>query len=623
MCSIVWQYFTLGDDEMSAKCQICFITLKCKNKSTSGLIRHLRSKHSDNLNSGDISKRKCITGISYPQNSIVITNMQETISKLASIDGLSIYCISKSGSLRSMLEKEDIVLPKNPSSIMDIIYNTYLKCKDIVKMEIAEKLISGQRFSISFDEYTSRRSRRYLTVNLHNKDEYWNLGMIRILDSFSAEKMLSAVIKKLKEFDLEFKQYIVASVTDGASVMCKFGRISGVEHQLCYAHGLHLAVSDVIYKNQLLEYAPTETCSSESDDSDEEYLEDSSFIISAPSHRKKDVRFTSNDFNMADTIKKVRQIVRIFRKSSLKNDTLQKYVRAAHETELQLILDSPTRWNSLVDMLERFYKLRKCILKAMIDLKIDISMSSNELEVVNEIIKTLRPVKLGMERLGKRDTNLLSAEAILKFIISELTEVQTPFSFRMKSTIQWRIQERRNKSLVGLLKFLNNSENYEVPNETNSDLPLPEKSELADIAKKLLERLFIPQKIEQNAQTEKLSICEGTSRGRETFFSQNVSSLSDKLNHLIAQETRGINSNDTAPNFKNLSQELQFYEVTKSRTENLNILYNALLTIPPTSIEAERAFSAAGYFISKLRTNLSDRNIDCLCFLRHHFLKKK
>ena len=43
---------------------------------------------------------------------------------------------------------------------------------------------------------------------------------------------------------------------------------------------------------------------------------------------------------------------------------------------------------------------------------------------------------------------------------------------------------------------------------------------------------------------------------------------------------------------------------------------------PPTSVESERAFSAAGLFITKLRTRLSVKNIDALCFLRNYYKKQ-
>ena len=39
-----------------------------------------------------------------------------------------------------------------------------------------------------------------------------------------------------------------------------------------------------------------------------------------------------------------------------------------------------------------------------------------------------------------------------------------------------------------------------------------------------------------------------------------------------------------------------------------------LLTVPPTSVEAERAFSAAGLFVTKLRSRLGDQSIDTLFF---------
>ena len=48
----------------------------------------------------------------------------------------------------------------------------------------------------------------------------------------------------------------------------------------------------------------------------------------------------------------------------------------------------------------------------------------------------------------------------------------------------------------------------------------------------------------------------------------------------------------------------------------------ALSTIPPTSVENERAFSAAGLFTTKLRTSLKPETLDTLCFLRAHLQNK-
>ena len=54
----------------------------------------------------------------------------------------------------------------------------------------------------------------------------------------------------LADFSLIPEKHIIACVTDGASVMKKFGYLFDALHQQCYAHGIHLAVCDVLYKKQ-------------------------------------------------------------------------------------------------------------------------------------------------------------------------------------------------------------------------------------------------------------------------------------------------------------------------------------------------------------------------------------
>ena len=44
--------------------------------------------------------------------------------------------------------------------------------------------------------------------------------------------------------------------------------------------------------------------------------------------------------------------------------------------------------------------------------------------------------------------------------------------------------------------------------------------------------------------------------------------------------------------------------------------YEAMLTIQPTSVKAERAFSACGHFDTKLQSHLQDFTINTLCLIR-------
>jgi len=65
-----------------------------------------------------------------------------------------------------------------------------------------------------------------------------------------------------------------------------------------------------------------------------------------------------------------------------------------------------------------------------------------------------------------------------------------------------------------------------------------------------------------------------------------------------------------------VQKECEVFEASGKRPANLQTLYDTLLTIQPTSVEAERTFSACGLFVTKLWSRLQDSTIDALCFIR-------
>jgi len=67
-----------------------------------------------------------------------------------------------------------------------------------------------------------------------------------------ATKCIELVQKRLSMFGLCLETDFVGIVTDGASVMTKVGKLlaaTGPAQQLCFAHGLQLAVLDVLYSH--------------------------------------------------------------------------------------------------------------------------------------------------------------------------------------------------------------------------------------------------------------------------------------------------------------------------------------------------------------------------------------
>ena len=108
--------------------------------------------------------------------------------------------------------------------------------------------------------------------------------------------------------------------------------------------------------------------------------------------------------NVSAAINKIRQIGRLFRKSPLKNEILQNYVQNEHGKSLILILDSKTRWNSFVAMLERFIEIRSSVAKALIDCKSELNVTKDELSAIQDIV-------------SNRETIILAAEGVFEFIL--------------------------------------------------------------------------------------------------------------------------------------------------------------------------------------------------------------
>ena len=98
---------------------------------------------------------------------------------------------------------------------------------------------------------------RYINVSLHalvdslmKKFEVYVLGLVLIKSSCNAEQTKLYVENKLKEFKIDIKTDIISSTHDAAAVMVKYGKILGITSQLCHNHGLHLAITDVLYKKR-------------------------------------------------------------------------------------------------------------------------------------------------------------------------------------------------------------------------------------------------------------------------------------------------------------------------------------------------------------------------------------
>lgn len=417
--SQVWEYFIKKSVD-AATCKLCSKIISCKGKSTSGLLRHLKGIHkkeSDSVHQQEEPPEKVrkTQPTLYHYSSNKMEDMGEVVSKLATIDGLSIRTITRSSFIRESMLLRKMHLPKTERDIQKLIVNQFLKVKNETKYNIEYKLNEKSRFSLVMDEWTSLKNRRYLNICLlGNENTLYNLGMIFIPGKCGASEIRTLMEERLEDYNINYENHIVATITDGPNVMKKFVKESPVEGIFCLSHGLHLAVVDIFYQKTSFVPSTADLESNDEDDFQDDFEDD---------FKSNDVFIINKSYK--SIIEETRKIIKLFKRSPTKNSILQKYVFEEHNKEICLELDIVTRWNSMVPMLEKFLLLSNSIKKSLIDLKMDDLWVEDNIKVLKNLIDILKPIKLAVEALCRRNTNLLTADVIVNELCLQIASLRT------------------------------------------------------------------------------------------------------------------------------------------------------------------------------------------------------
>ena len=165
-------------------------------------------------------------------------------------------------------------------------------------------------------------------------------------------------------------------------------------------------------------------------------------------------------------ITKVRKIVKLFRKSPVKNDDiLQPQVIHSFGKEKQLHFDTRTRWNSILKMLQRSYEMRKEIKMAMLELDQEFNLDDEDLTKIKELCETLTPLEMAVNYHCHESTDLILAENVVAFTFKKMSETKTLIENALAQSFEKRIQERRNENLIHLFSYLNSSAFTEKSND--------------------------------------------------------------------------------------------------------------------------------------------------------------
>ena len=616
--SKIWNHFKRSICGKLAECKTCRKVLKCEGGSTKGLHGHLRSVHQIEVlkrpNNEESEMESCRKPISTVVRKLDYymsdTSLQAVLARMTACDGLSFNIFTTSSDLRKSLTVLGYELPKSVVGIRDQVIKYGKQLRDEVTRNLRNAKSKGEYFSLTLDEWTSMQNKRYLNINIHGNGFFWNLGLMRIKGKFSAELCSDLISQKLSEFGIDFGKDVVSITTDGCAMMKKLGRIVPTLQQLCYAHGLQLAIQDVFYCNKSIR---TESCnaSQTDDDDDNEGSNDDDGLVVLDSTETENAH--ALNFDVSKIVNKVRRIVKIFKRSPLKNEVLQRYVKDIYPNGLNVILDCKTRWSSLINMLERIIRIKLPIQKALLDLGVeDINIVDQEFEVISSIVEALKPIRIALDALCRRDANLITAEATVKFVLDEIHKSQSYYNIRIQEAINQRIVQERYTETSIITQYLHNpSARLEKKAIVNTFC--------ADILTRMLGR----------GDNGEISFDEAVSTSN-TLVSQDIHdpeniSIAEKLQHAIDESM--TKPHEIGPQNKSISSllkyELTIAEQTGKRGYYLEKIYQMLLTIPATSVEAERVFSSSAYLCNRFRTRLGDKTLDTLTFIRNNTKKDK
>ena len=228
------------------------------------------------------------------------------------------------------------------------------------------------------------------------------------------------------------------------------------------------------------------------------------------------------------------------------------------------------------------------------------------------LLNTLHEV----DGLCRRNATLLIAEQIHDFVFKTLSN--SAYSASLKSHLEVKIKDRRNACLVHLLEYLHDP-NFLMENKFDIFGEYGNKNKIYTLAATPMQKLFgvpkpVPGEGSQFASLASTSVCRDSSRA----------SLKEELERAITSASIAATRPSITLNLNRrmVQKECEVFEASGIRPANLQTLYEALLTIQPTSVEAERAFSACGLFVTKLRSHLHNSTIHALCFIRNALQKQ-
>jgi hypothetical protein len=197
---------------------------------------------------------------------------------------------------------------------------------------------------------------------------------------------------------------------------------------------------------------------------------------------------------------------------------------------------------------------------------------------------------------------------VFQFCFRKLQALNTRIADSLLQHLQERYKQRRNTNIISMVKFLSDPKGY-LPGDG-----FLEMDDLRKVVKDTCERLF-PEGENRAAQAAQPAQGEedddSSSEELELSYNQRLNKQFDAL-----LDQLGAATPQAATQLQHIEEEMALASKTGELTAKLAKLHQAVLSIPASSVESERAFSVASRFVTKIRSRLGDATLDNFAFAK-------
>ncbi|CAM4635157.1 unnamed protein product [Leuciscus chuanchicus] len=351
---------------------------------------------------------------------------------------------------------------------------------------------------------------------------------------------------------------------------------------------------------------------------------------------------------------RVRRISAYFHRSTKAKHLFEENQRVVLKltSPLKLITDVATRWNSAHDMMERFLQLQAAVHATLLSpaLNVDesdiVTLSRADLANVEEVVKTLKPVK---------DATVFMSEESSP-TVSLIAPVYAQLLQSMSDTIgdQPLIRDVKNAIKTDLLKRYNSEAEKKILHSSSAldprfkGLPFLTEEERLDVSAGVTSEAASLEEYERRQRTEadeapgrtgslgtkeellsvddNVSDSAGPSAPKRRASSLLLSLLgpafiNDTSEPAVQSKTADASAEEEmdlycrSPAVPLSEDPLDWWHRHKGTFPLLSRLAKRYLCIPGTSVSAERVFSTAGDVITAKRSALKPDHVDQLVFL--------